>query len=326
MKKIFILTVSAGLILSFISFKKSLPDYPGTIISNGIIEAKVYFPDPEKGFYRGSRFDWSGVIASLKYKNHQYFGQWFVGDHDPFFHDAIAGPVDEFLPPGFDTVKAGGKFLRIGIGMMIRPDDKPFFFGTRYAIANGGKWETKNVKNGIEFRHYLKDDQYAYVYTKTLSLPDGESKLLIRHELKNTGRTTIETTTYNHNFFVIDDQPTGPSFTIRFPYSLSGAGKGDGEMGKLNGNQIEYLRVLNKGENLSYSDLKGYGNEAKDYNISIENSISKAGVNISGDRPLHKLVYWSAPKTVCPEPFIKIRVEPGKTFSWTYTYIFYEKI
>lgn len=43
-------------------------DFPSTTISNGLIRAKVYLPDAKAGFYRASRFDWSGAIGSLEYK------------------------------------------------------------------------------------------------------------------------------------------------------------------------------------------------------------------------------------------------------------------
>ena len=37
-------------------------------------------------------------------------------------------------------------------------------------------------------------------------------------------------------------------------------------------------------------------------------------MHVTGDRPLAKLLFWSAWKTVCPEPYIDMRVEPGKAF------------
>ena len=42
--------------------------YPKTSISNGLIEANLYLPDDKNGFYTGTRFDWAGVINSLKFK------------------------------------------------------------------------------------------------------------------------------------------------------------------------------------------------------------------------------------------------------------------
>jgi hypothetical protein len=41
-------------------------------ISNGQLKATVYLPDAHSGFYRGTRFDWSGVISSLEFKGHNY--------------------------------------------------------------------------------------------------------------------------------------------------------------------------------------------------------------------------------------------------------------
>ena len=52
--------------------------FPEATISNGQVTAKIYLPDPQRGFYRSTRFDWSGMIASLEYGGHQYYGPWFT--------------------------------------------------------------------------------------------------------------------------------------------------------------------------------------------------------------------------------------------------------
>ena len=38
--------------------------YPSHVIRNGEITARIYLPDANAGFYRSTRFDWSGAIAS----------------------------------------------------------------------------------------------------------------------------------------------------------------------------------------------------------------------------------------------------------------------
>src|SRR5947208_15008899 len=88
---------------------------PFADISNGQVRARLWLPDPEKGFYRGTRFDWSGSITNLAYQGHTYFGEWFVR-YDPAVRDvawvpesngyaagkasANVGPVEEFTGPG----------------------------------------------------------------------------------------------------------------------------------------------------------------------------------------------------------------------------------
>ena len=46
--------------------------------------------------------------------------------------------------------------------------------------------------------------------------------MLLEHALKNTGQQGDEGNVYNHNFFVIDHQATGPDFSIKFPSGSQG--------------------------------------------------------------------------------------------------------
>src|SRR5215211_3744140 len=66
---------------------------PAADISNGELRAKLYLPDAQRGFYRSTRFDWSGVIASLELKGHQYYGPWFTGS-DPSVRDFVYRDAD----------------------------------------------------------------------------------------------------------------------------------------------------------------------------------------------------------------------------------------
>ena len=52
-------------------------EYPVHTITNGIVTAQIYLPDQDKGFYKATRFDWSGIIGSLIYQGIDYFGQWY---------------------------------------------------------------------------------------------------------------------------------------------------------------------------------------------------------------------------------------------------------
>ena len=89
--------------------------YPAARISNSQVSMDFYLPDPEKGYYRGTRFDWSGIVSSTRYKGHEYFGEWKEG-HDPFNHDDICGPVEAFQTRGaglgYHEAAPGGEFIR----------------------------------------------------------------------------------------------------------------------------------------------------------------------------------------------------------------------
>src|SRR4051812_6189488 len=182
--------------------------YPKASISNGLINAVVLLPDAQNGYYRGSRFDWSGVIGCLEYKSHNYFGVWFP-HYDPYLHDAITGPVEEFRshdasPLNYDRAKPGELFVKPGVGVLRRIDDGPYHFNASYPLVDGGKWSFQTKPDGVSFRHELAGPAgISYEYKKTLKLEKGQPVLVVGHELKNTGKETIETDVYNHDFFVI---------------------------------------------------------------------------------------------------------------------------
>ncbi len=294
---------------------------PEAEITNGLIHARLYLPDPNNGYYRGSRFDWSGVIASLEYKEHNFFGKWFP-KYDPRLHDAIMGPVEDFYPIGFNEAKPGESFLKIGIGILERPDTSVYSIVPPYKILNSGKWKVKTKSDRVEFVQTLDDKSYSYIYKKTIQLVKGKAGMVISHTLENTGKKAIETTVYDHNFFMLDKQVTGPGITITFPFNITGEG-GKADLAEIRGKKVVFLRELAKNEHVFYAALQGYGDYAKDYDIKVENQNTGAGVRITCDRPLSKLVFWSASTTVCPEPYIQIKVNPGESFSWKISYDYY---
>ena len=300
----------------------SLMKFPQTEISNGLIHAKIYLPDLHEGYYRGSRFDWSGNIASLDYNGHNYFGQWF-SKYDPEIHDAIMGPVEEFTPLDYMATKPKGRFLKIGVGVLYKPDDKPYAFSRLYPVLNSGKWNVKSLSDQVQFIHEIHGIDYSYQYEKTLHLTQDKPELALTHILKNKGTRTIETSVYDHNFFVIDKHAIGPGFLIKFPFKLIGEGQGFGELAEIRGNDILFMRNLVEEETIECCDLQGFESSAKDYDIRIENHITGAGVRIRCDQPLLKLAFWACSTTLCPEPYIKIKVNPGKEMRWKIAYTFY---
>ena len=297
--------------------------FPQAEISNAQIHAKLYLPDPQSGYYRGTRFDWSGAISSLEWNGHTYFGQWF-DRYEATHHDSITGPVEEFLTNskglGYDETKPGDSFVKIGVGAVRRPDDGPFRQFSTYEITNPGKWTVHQSREKVEFTHELGDTGgYAYLYRKTLRL--DRNRLIIEHRLRNTGRKTISTSVYEHNFFMLDGQPSGPDTVVHFHFEPHAKADFRG-LAEIDGKDLRYLEELQRGQTAA-SDLSGYGESATDNDIRVENTKTGAGVHQTGDHPLSRLYLWSIRTTVCPEAYIDLQVEPGKEVSWQIAYEFY---
>ncbi len=303
------------------------PSAPRVVISNGAVSAVVLLPDAKIGYYRGSRFDWSGVVGCLTYKGHNYFGVWF-SKYDPKRHDSITGPVEEFLAadaksaPGYDKASPGGLFVEPGVGALRRVDEKPYSFATPYPLVDSGKWTVHTKRSQVTFRQDLNSQVgVSYVYRKKLKLESSSPVLIIEHELTNTGPETIDTQVYNHDFFMLDGAPTGPDMTIRFPFTPK-TDKQLGDGARIAGNQIVYDRELEIGES-AYAEITGYGDRSSDFDFVVGDTRSGIGVEESGDLPLSHVFFWSIRKVICPEGFVHIRVLPGQTARWTIRYRFY---
>jgi hypothetical protein len=319
MKKSFILICVLSCLMISLNAQEKFPE---AVITNGIIRTHFYLPDSTNGYYQGTRFDWSGNITSLEYKGHNYYGKWFE-KYSPTIHDVVMGPVEEFDQVGYSDAKIGGTFVKIGVGSLLKPEESVYNRFKLYQITNHGKWKIKKKPDQIQFTHILNDKEYPYEYTKTVKLTKGKPEMVLTHTLKNTGQKTIVTDVYDHNFNVMDKQPVGPGYVVKFPFNVTGTGKGIGEIALIKGNQITFLRDLAKSENIFCGDLKGFSNDVKEYDISVENTKAGTGVRITSDRPIAKMVFWCSSTTVCPEPYIQIMIEPGQVFTWKITYKYY---
>ena len=290
----------------------------------------IYLPDAKDGYYRGTRFDWSGVINSLKFRGHEYFGQWF-DNYNPLTHDAITGPVNVFDTDGgglgYTTAKAGGSFVRIGVGLLRKPDNSAYNGTFTYPILNSGKWTIAKEANWIEFTQQLADESgpdetgFGYIYRKRITLAEDKPEMLITYSLTNIGRKIIDTTQFNHNFFVMDGQTSGPGMVARFPFEPRPQ-QPVNEAIQIRGKEIHFVKSLS-GQQRVYQVLDGYQSKPSDYDISIENQVTGSGVRITSDLPLARLIFWSRPKVVGPEPYVALHVAPGATTHWQLRYSFY---
>src|SRR3984885_1827291 len=185
-------------------------DHPHAVLANGRMNAVVFLPDQERGYYRAARFDWSGIVACASLNGHTFFGEWF-NRYDPMINDAVTGPSEEFREPlGYDDAKPGDAFVKVGVGVLKRIDDQIYKIGSPFQILDHGKWTVQVHKSSITFRQELHSQLgYAYIYEKVLSLDEKANILTLTHSLKNVGTKPLETTVYAHDFFMLDNKTTG---------------------------------------------------------------------------------------------------------------------
>jgi hypothetical protein len=344
MKKIILLM---GLIFPFLFCKSQTNSTPPKgHISNGLVDVYFYLPDATNGFYRGTRFDWSGIIYSLSYKGEGYYGSWYTRI-DPAIYNNVQrvtsdgkgevvtgiassgmGPSEEFLTNdkalGFDDAKVGGTFLKIGVGVLRRPHDKPYDRYLAYEIVDGGKWTTTIGTDSVVFKQILSNpvSGYGYIYTKTLRLLPGKPVMQIRHQLRNTGSKPLVTSVYDHNFFVSNSHHTGPDYAITMPYPIKISDTQGPDLFRIDGNRLLFTKPF-KTKDMVVTWIAGFRPIAKDYSFRVENTRTGTGYSVQGDRPLSQIMVWAIYTNISLESFIDLNAGLGKEERWNYEYTYF---
>jgi hypothetical protein len=315
---------------------------PQATIESDIAKATLWQPDPLRGYYRGTRFDWAGVVSNYSEKGTKWFGSWFVKS-DPTVEDmrydrtlngwvaginsASMGPVNEFsatsdtLPPGYKEAPEGGTFLKIGVGMLRKPKETTYNRFNIYEIANGGKWTT-NFKPGsdqIEFVHKLDDPSgYGYVYTKTASIAKGKPDLVVEQSLKNTGSKLIDTDVCVYTFLTADNANPSDNGELNFHFPVKV------DMDKVNpgyikaeGTEVQFLKELQGDEKLDFN-VQGFIDASKSFHFRYRSASATMGVVF--DQSLSGLGVTVIKSALIYKFYYKLHVEPGSEFKWHIAY------
>ena len=321
-----------------VSVLDQLAGAPAFTMSNGLVNAAVLLPDPKSGFYRGTRFDWSGQISRLTVGKQVIYQPWFdqtapnIRDYVFFKDEVVAGPntaalgpvdaYDPVDPPGWAEAAAGESFLKIGVGLLRKPDDgAPYSSFRTYAIIDGGVWRVRTAPLKVVFEHVVSANPggYGYRYRKILRLDSRKPQLLIEHRLTNTGSKAFRTTSFNHNFLTLDGDPTGGGLALTAPFDLA-AGRPLRDVAEVAVDRLTFRRPLSGTEVFS-TPITGFAQTAASYDLGLTNAAGK-GFRVRSDRPISSLLLWSIRRTVAIEPFIKIDLPPGKTEDWSFTYTY----
>ncbi len=298
-------------------------------IGNGVLDAVIH-PPGANAFYGGTRFDQSGVIGSLKYGEQEYYGPWFAA-LDPAardvalgpegvlvsFNSGTMGPAEEYTPIGYDEAAPGGRFLQIGVGVLTRPDDKPFDRFHRYDIADAGSWRIRNTGNSVTMEQTARQGDYAYVYEKIITLTPGQPRMTIAHRLRNKGTKPIVTSMYNHNFLTIN--PGNADMAVTLPFAAVAARPSPRLT--LAGNMVRWPNALVERENAQVL-LHDESKPPQPFDFTVRNEKTGAGFRVTSEAPASRVNLWSIRTVMALEPYTAVTVAPGAEQRWSYAYTF----
>ncbi len=291
----------------------SAEEWPALTLDDGVTRVEIRLPDAEKGWYRGQRFDWSGMIVGMRWHEREYFSQLRPA-HDPTGHDHGAGPCEEFGlrdPPGWDEAGDGGSFVKIGIGRLTRMGAPDYHFNVAYPIRETPPWTVVGTTGSVAFHQDLplRADGWGYRYAKTVRLVIGGG-VAIDHRLENTGSRTIATDFYSHAMLRIGTAPIASSYRLTFPGIP--VPQPHPPAAVVDGTRMWFTDPIPNG---SWTTIPWTWSDAR---VSV--TTPTGGLQITTTPPPSRYEVYVEAAAFCPEPYIRIDVPAGGHFSWTLEY------
>jgi len=289
------------------------------ILKNSHIELQIDFPDEN---YCAPRFDWTGKISAVSFKNvpitsteksdrldSKNLGRGFYNEFG----------IDDAL--GFEKAKIGEWFHKIGVGL-LQKDSDTYDFKAKFNIKPASfdvVVSPAKIKITCSSQESLG---FAYVLTKEIELlPDG---FVINYRLENTGTKPIITNEYNHNFLAFNNEKMSQDYRLIFPYALD-ENKCDERVNKENAvifaeNEISLNQTPER--DFFFSNLSGGEKVAAHWQLI--NTKQKLGISETASFKTNKINLWGWGHVVCPELFFAINLPPGQMVAWSRTYKIFE--
>jgi hypothetical protein len=265
--------------------------------------------------YKGSRFDWSGKISSIRFKDLPLTTIEDAGSKDVNFLGK--GLYNEFgitNPVGYNETPKGGWFHKIGVGL-LKKEHKQYLFHRKHVIRPAHFDITYEDRKIIIICKSELVNGYSYILKKEISI--SENSFTINYFLHNTGEKKIITDEYVHNFMAINNALIGEDYTLKFPFQINSS-LFDETVNSENKVEIGLDNVtFNKTpeKQFFFSNLTG-GKELQAEWI-LTNLKANVGIKEFGSFKTDKINLWGWKHVISPELFFKISVDPKETVEWS---------
>jgi len=291
----------------------------GHTLKNEDIAIHIDYPLEHYGF---SRFDWTGKITSVKFKdrlittvenpkevNENAFGKGYYNEFG----------INTAL--GYEEAKVGDWFHKIGIGL-LKKEATEYEFHKSYEIKPA-VFQYITTKKSIAIQCISATaNGYSYELHKKISLV--KNGFSIHYVLKNTGSKMIHTDEYVHNFIAVDNTPISHHYALKFPFVLQQDLFGEHvnpDTAVLIGEK-QFTFVNSPKEQFFFSNLSG----GKKVEAKWELHHRKLGFGIleRADFQTNKINLWGWGHVISPELFHEISIVPGESSEWTRNYELFE--
>jgi hypothetical protein len=290
------------------------------VLSNNLL--KIEIDEPGKPYIK-SRFDWTGKITQVLFDNKYTFCTVEVPENLNLALDG-QGLYNEFgiaEPIGFEDCAVGELFPKIGVGLLKRPDEKPYNFFREYEVEKFDVQINTSETEAVFITNPKNCRGYAIRLTKKFSLL--ENKLIIDYKLENTGSKAISTTEYCHNFIAVNHARMCEDYILKFPF-------------RINPKRFEEIVNPDKAIQFDTNCLKFVSDTEQQFFFSpfINDTDTKeqwesvhtgygVGVREITDFVPLKINVWGWKHVISPETFYQIKLNGNQKSTWKRIYEFF---
>lgn len=233
------------------------------------------------------------------------------------------GLVDEFGIMGigvlnYDKAGIGQKFIKIGVGTVVRDINDSYQFYHKYPIHKLFSVDVNVIaKDEIVFSQISENlNGYSYKYIKNYKVDLNSQTLIIEYTLINTGQNSFEFEQYNHNWFYFSASNSGINYVIKNDFPLTVI-KEIPDWLIVDDRSLRFKRKITEPGYCPFDVKNGILNR-----VLLANNTEKQSVEFSGDFSVNRFALYVQPDAVCPEVFIKNELEPNEEAKWKRVYTF----
>tara|TARA_B110000091_G_C13753499_1_gene448806 strand:+ start:153 stop:1037 length:885 start_codon:yes stop_codon:yes gene_type:complete len=281
-------------------------------LKNNHLEIQIDLPSEN---YRFSRFDWTGKIVSVKFKDlHLTGSENNEGDPENVLGKGLYNEFGIETPLGFAETPIGGWFHKIGVGL-LKKEDAFYTFDKKYEIRPAVFKITQTANRLLICCTSKTMNGYSYVLEKNIELL--ENGFSIDYKLQNTGAKKIVTDEYTHNFMAIGKDSIGNNYSLQFPFRLHPSQfietVNPEQKVLLGETKITFKDTIN--ETFFFSNLSGTENATAQW--TLKNLKNKLTIREIGSFATNKVNLWGTKHVISPELFFNIDLAPNAAVSWS---------
>lgn len=278
---------------------------------------RVEIAQPGEAPNNTSRFDRAGAVTEIILDGTHRFG---ASEPNNLPHPSTGGRglMNAYRLDASGEVPVGGQFPRLGVGVLTKPDDKPYHFFAQYKVDPFPVRITQTDDTAVFVTEPVECLGYAVRQVKRVTVRGSKLSMSVR--LTNVGQRRIDTQEYCHNFLTIDGMAVGAGYTVDVPALADQSGKAFGGVltGRGSGYAFSGYSPTDGYRKIDMAQIRACGC------FSWRLANADAGAYIQGVDSFqpHSAALWYADHMVCMEVFRDIRLAPGQSDEWLRTWRF----